>query len=214
MAYSTQAQIEAILGRDLTSQEKLSLIALSPAVDAWIVSQTGTSFSGSTLTTKYYDANSPIVDFDIAYDVQSVALVSTDDNSVIYTYTEGTEYVLAPYNSEIKTYLEKRSYAPWTWAWYDDTDWWYGGAKRLAITAKFGYPDGVPDDIGYLASYVLAKILSGQSNFFVDSAAYKSEKIEGYERVYADVQTALAKLKDDETISLILDKYNGEEIFL
>jgi len=181
MAYSTQEQIEAILGRDLTASEIASLPGLQATVDGWILSQVGEGYS-STPGTRFYDVDGSVISIDPVRSVSSVNVVDANDQ-IVSEYTDGTEYLLGPYNSDVKTYIEK-IYAVDAWWDWDDA-WWIANMyrpRRVAVTGTFGYGDSAPSAVQDLSAYLAGLMLTSQSysNAVAASGNKKSESIEGY----------------------------------
>lgn len=207
MSYATQKQIEAILGRCLTDSEVILLPGVNASVDAWLNNQVGSLFSSET-GTRIYDGGSHVVDIDPVKDISSVVLINTAGDTV-FTYS-GEDYIVGPYNSDYKTYIEKNFYenAPYI-DWLYDVPCWPNG-YRVAVTGEFGLGD-VPENISYLAGYLASKLYSG-SAFSI--AGIAEESIEGYRRRYGDVSGALDGLyQSDPIVQFILDPYTGSEIF-
>lgn len=205
MAYSTQAQIEAILGRVLTANESTLLAGIQAGADLWIDTQTGVSF-GVTASTKYYDGGYSVLPIDVCRDITAVKLVDPELD-LLYTYTEGTEYIEGPLNSDVVRYLEKRYYLDNVF--FDDmgdSGVWPAGLKKIAVTATFSYADTAPADISYLSAYLAAKYLNRDI-----TGQLASESIEGYSRQYA-VYATKGNI-NDEVVQNFLAAYSDQEIF-
>lgn len=193
MAYATQSSIESVLGRSLTASEISGLPSLLAAIDEYINHETERTFGGSgAAATRYYDVErSRIIDTDAFFTDASnpvvVAYVDADEN-VLQT-VNSSDYEARPRNSNIKTYLHKRS-----------SVWGSGcpsSVANLAVTAKFGGGD-VPADISYAAAWLAARQIGSTS-----SLSLKSESIEGYSRTFADA----TKKEDGTFITDTLSRY-------
>lgn len=182
MAYATQASVEAVLGRSLTTAEQNGLTALLAAVDAYINGQTGRSWTTPTEATRYYDVErSRYIEVDpfvVAEDKPfEVFYVDADENKVGSNIDE-SDFEARPRNESVKTYLQRRS------------GYWGSGCPsnvaNLAVKAYFGGGD-VPADIAYAAAWLAAHQIGG-----TQSLSLKSESIEGYSRTFADATSTEA----------------------
>lgn len=214
MAYSTQTQIEAILGRVLTASETIVLAGIQTGADLWLDSQTGISF-GSTVTSKYYDGGFSILAVDPVRDISAVELVD-QELDVLYSYENNIDYVQGPLNGDVVRYLEKRSYPQgYLNDINDDQGLWPSGLKRIKVTGVFSYADTPPADIQYLASYLVSKMLLAKGYIATGtSGPISKESIEGYSRENAggSAQSSYSALIDD-VITGMLSAYQNQEIF-
>lgn len=206
MSYGTSDLVEAVLGRELTAYETAVLPYIMDAVDSYIDDETGTSFTETT-ETRYFDGQIYVNDRGRILSipaVKTITSVGTVDDELVASesYNEGTDYVLGPNNSEIKTYIEWRGLVP-------------GGIKNIAITGTWG---GVlPSDITYLSAYLTAKYLNAQT-YAADgvSGPVTKETLEGYSREYAGSNSDGLNINffaDGITVG-ILSKYKSTDIFL
>lgn len=177
MSYASQASVEGVLGRSLTTQEVAGLDGLLKAVDAYVNSETGRTFGDATeKTIKYYDVDrSKMVDVDpfVVKEDKPVRVFYVDaDEEQVGSDVDSSDYEARPRNEEVKTWLQRRS-----------GNWGSGCSSKvtnLAIEAYFG-GGAVPDDIAYAASWLAAHQIGG-----TQSLSLKSESIEGYSRTFAD----------------------------
>lgn len=190
MSYTTQAKVEAILKRSLTSDEETQFALLGSVVEAVINGKIGGSFGTVSASSKYYNGGTRYLDIDACHTITAVLLVDEDDNAD-YTYTEGDDYVAYPLNDTIKKSIHKRF------------DKFPSGLKNIKVTAQFTLGDSVPDDIDYLTAYLISKILTKPIQ------EIKSESIEGYSRTFAETQ-----LDQDPVCKSILDSYTDDEVFI
>ena len=188
--YSTQVNIEAFLQRSLTSNEETLLSAVQTAVDNWINHTLRGLFGSAEESTRYYDGGSSIVDIDPANDVTNVQLVSSD-KTVTHTYTLNEDFESQPISEDIKRWIEKRDGK------------FPSGLSNIAVTATFVLASEVPEDISYLATYLVGKMF-GESV----TGDLTRESIEGYSRSF---KTFVA---NDETAKMILDQYTDDDVLL
>ena len=102
MPYTTEAQIEDYLERDLNSHEVGMIVTAIPAVDHLVDTICGRTFENTTAATRYYDGNGKrelfINDFS---SVTSIAYID-EDSVVTVTLEENEEYELYPLNADYK----------------------------------------------------------------------------------------------------------------
>lgn len=215
MAYSTQTQIEAILGRVLTASEIILLPGIQAGADLWIDSQTGISF-GSTPSSRYYDGGLGVLAIDPVRSITAVELVD-QESDVLYTYENEVDYIQGPLNSDVIRYLEKRYYAQ-TYLIDADNEYgrWPSGLKRIKVTGTFSYADSAPDDIQYVASYLVSKMINAKG--YVASGTTgptTKEFIEGYSRESAGASASTSSYAAliDDVVTGMLASYQDQEIF-
>lgn len=183
MAYATQASVEGVLGRSLTTSEIAALPALLAAADAYINAETGRTFGTAVESTRYYDVErSRFVEVDafVTSEVDGestverafeVFYVDADENKIGNGVDE-SDFEARPRNETVKTYLQKRG------------SYWGSGCPanvaNLAVKAFFG-GGAVPADIAYAAAWLAAQQIGS-----TQSLSLKSESIEGYSRSFAD----------------------------
>lgn len=180
MSYTSQANIEAFLGRNLTTSEEAYLDLLLALVDTTIDEMLGGSYN-PVVTTKYYDGGYRIISIDPCYSITEVSVVDSDaNNTVLDSYVLGEDLELQPINDTVKTYLEKR----------------FGrfpiGIGKIGVSATFGLGANPPDSVVYLATYMAGIAISGAAQ-----GGKKRESIEGYsvefvERVWASDEFILS----------------------
>lgn len=170
MAYTNQANVENYLKRELTENElNLMGAVLLDAVKTYIDEYTGSTFDEGSSASRYYDGDgSQIVDIDPCTAITAVALVD-QDYAVTDTLTSPDEYVAEPVNETVKRYLRIRHHRL---------------SHRLhyvKVTATFGeYDDGIPTDIQYVATRLIAAMLSSAET----NSGIKSESLEGHSVTY------------------------------
>lgn len=192
MAYTDEATVEAFLGRDLTANEQTILPLALAAVEAFINDALGASYASGDATTRYFDGNGRYLLTDAVRDVTKIELVDSDDaNTVLEEYDLDEQYEQLPANSDVKSYFYKRS------------GHWPTGTSNIAVTGKFSLADEAPDDIKYLATYLVSKLFSKGV-----TGELKRESIEGYSREWKTFSTT------DEVVQSILNKYLDDEVYL
>lgn len=203
--YTTVAQIQAYLGRDLSADETASLKFIIPAVSRWIDRTLGSCFdkldktkpygtAGSGWTQRHFSGGHRVIDLTPCQNILTVAALNTYDNTVFYTYQTPLEFLVMPYDTTVKTYLEMRRNeftGPHTS--------WPGGEGNILVTALFTEYDYVndryPTDIVLLSNHVSAVWL--QNNQSTDSV--EKEQVEGHM-----VQYKVADLEHDPMVTRIL----------
>lgn len=187
MAYTTQAKIEGMLGRSLTSSEQVNLDSLLANVDSYINEQVGTSYGSVTAESRYYNGSGITVqEIEPCTDITVVAIVDSGETTV-YEYVDGTDYEAFPRNEDRKFWLESRIGA------------FPIGVANIMITAKFHGGDEVPNDIDFLATYLASK-------YFKNNIDLESESIEGHSEVFKKFEI------EDEVVSSILDRYKTYDV--
>lgn len=212
MAFSTQARIEAVLGRSLTASELVNLTGLQLQADNWLIKRLHLEFS-STPSSRYYDGGNTVLAIDSCRSISAVELV--DDNlDVVVSYTVDEDYVAGPENDTVKSYLVKTLSFPELVIGETYDGVWPRGLKNIKVTATYGLADSVPEDLAALASYMVAKVIS-----IPLEGVLQSEQIEGYSRSYATqsgfktVSTVSSEYWDnDPKISLVIDSYDGDQV--
>ncbi len=205
MSYSSEALVEALLGRDLTANEQLLLPYIFASVDAYIDDQTGITW-GSATATKYFDGSSfpngyvSLLSFPGASAITSVSYIDSEGTTV--DTFDPSDYVLGPLNSPTKTYVEFRNRIL------------LSGVGNIAITGTFGGGD-IPQDIIYLATYLSVNTIISGSYLGADTTGpVKSESLEGYSRTYVDSSSSTSSWDTDPVVMGILTHYTDDEILL
>jgi hypothetical protein len=139
---------------------------------------------------RYYNGGDKYLQIDNCINITAVALLD-EYSSVDDTYILNEDYVQAPMNETVKNSIVKR----------------YGrfpvGIKNIKVTASFTMGTQVPDDITFLATYLISKFYQQQN-----TSNISQESIEGYSRTFKDIKI------NDETVKSILDTYTDTEVFL
>lgn len=190
MAYTTQANVEAVLKRSLTAQESVLLPLLLSSIDSWINEQIGGEFGAGTTTTKYYDGGTAILDIDPCNTITKIALY--DEAEVeIDEYVLNEDYEARPRNDTLKRWIHSR------------VGEFPCGVANIGVTATFTMGTTVPDEIEYLASYMIAQMLLSN-----ESGNLKQESIEGYSRTFGQIE------ENNAIVSILLDKYRNTDILI
>lgn len=170
MALISQSDIEAKLGRSLTSEEQATFAIVNPALQAEVENIIGSSVESVSAATRYYDGGVQHLTIDPCTSITAVKLVDDDEN-VVDTY-DTTDYTTEPRNRTLKTYLRHRSGAFMT------------GINNLAVTAKFS----IYEDSSTLA-IVKNALIDAISSEINDTDNLVREQIEGYSVEYATTET-------------------------
>ena len=170
MALISQSDIEAKLGRSLTSGEQAAFAIINPSLQAEVENVIGSSVESESPATRYYDGGVQHLSIDPCTSITAVKLVDDDEN-VVDTY-DTTDYTTEPRNRTIKTYLRHRAGKFMT------------GINNLAVTAKFSiYEDA--DTLAIVKNALIDAIISEVEN--TDNTV--RESIEGYSVEYATTET-------------------------
>lgn len=160
MAYTTKGNIQNYLAIDIDSSYDTEIDDWISAVTAWINRYTGVNFEADTDSTRYYDGNgSRIFTIDPVVDTPTTLQILDVDGSVEATLTEGiaNDYLLYPLNETPKYELQLTDYA--------SVGVFPSRQRSVAVTAKFGHSEEVPEDIKTvstkLASALIDKGLNG-----------------------------------------------------
>lgn len=205
--YTNSTLIANQLQRELTTEEETLLTTLIPAVDLWIDRTLNTTFiEQETATSRYFDGTGPLIDIDPCTGVTAVASVDWEDDNVA-TYTTGTDYLLEPVNSNVKTAIRFRGKGFYPYSLNASimpvADFTTG---RLKITAKFSeYDDGVPEDIQIMATRICSGLVNASSADSSNSEGIKKESIEGYSVEYGDSSSISSSAMSDAVVKGILE---------
>lgn len=193
MSYTSQTEIEAHMGRDLTAAEITMLPYVLAQTDKTIEDITGATFGSVAETSRFYDGGYRTLPIEPAYAISAVQVVDTDQaNTVEDTYDLGEDLEIYPLNDTPKTYLQKRSGR------------FPGGLGVIKVTGNFSNTSSIPEEITGIATYIAAKSYSGSNTGDV-----QSESIEGYSRTYKQFDA-----KTDATVLAVLGSYAADDILL
>lgn len=178
MALISQGELEARLGRSLTSEESSSFTIINNAIQAHVENIIGSSVESVSASTKLYDGNEQNLSIDPCTDVTQVKYI--DNNGIGQFVYETEDYTVEPVNRTCKTMLRYR------WGKFDK------GMNAIEVTAKFS----IFGDTSIL-NIVKDAILTSLEAEINNSSNIKSESIEGYSITYATTETknALNKLQ-------------------
>jgi len=168
--YTTEAQIEDYLERDLNSHEVGMIVTAIPAVDHLVDTICGRTFENTTAATRYYDGNGKrelfINDFS---SVTSIAYID-EDSVVTVTLEENEEYELYPLNADYKNSIVLRGGT------------WSKGIKNIKVVGNLGFTS-IPEAIQMAATMIVANLIDSYAQNL------KSRSIEGYSEVYTNILT-------------------------
>ncbi len=190
MSYATQEQVEAYLSRTLTESETITFPTISAYVDGQIDEWLNGSYADVSVTSKYYDGGSKILQIDAVTDVTAIAHVDSAGETIT-DYDLDLDVTFGPVNDRAKRYVERpRLGFPF-------------GVANIKITGEFHLGDEaeLPDSLVYLATYMSARLLSPSMVSFLNS-----ESIEGYSRSFKDIDWA------NDSIVAFWRGSNGNEI--
>lgn len=173
MAYTTQANLEAKLnGTSLTSAQVTYFDeVLSGAVDAYIDSQTGTTF-GSTATAQVYVGgdDSMFLTIPTMHDITAVSKVEDDGTETAIAVDEYSTYP----RGEANKYALRRTSGDWE-----------DGIENYKISGKLGFVE-IPDDIVMVATELALNALNESDN------NVESEKVGDWSVKYAVSENSIS----------------------
>lgn len=170
MALISLAELEARLGRSLTSAESSSFTLLNTALQRTVEKMIGSSLEAVSPTTRYYDGGTQHLAIDPCTSITAVAY--NGDDQVLDEEWDTDNYTAEPVNKTLKTMLRLR---------YGRS---FRGFNNIAVTAKFSIADDA-DTLAIVKSAMLEALVSELGN--TDNV--KSESIEGYSVEYLSEQT-------------------------
>lgn len=178
MALISQAELEARIGRPLTSEEASAYPLINAANQTYVERMIGSSVESVTPVTRYYDGGVQHLRIDPCTSITAVTWV--DDDQVVNSTFDTTDYTKEPINQTLKTMIR---YRPGRFM---------RGMNNIAITAKFS----IYEDTGTL-NIVKDALLSALESEIDNSGDIQKESIEGYSVEFAKTETkaALNKLK-------------------
>lgn len=174
----TQADVEARLGRSLTTEEATAFTAINAANQAYVERMIGSGVESVSATPRKYDGGVQNLSIDPCTSITSVKVIDEYGNEVQTLDTN--EYTAEPVNRTMKTMLRNR-YGRFI-----------GGMNYVEVTAKFSiYEDS---DVLALVKDALIGALTAEMG---NTDNITRESIEGYSVEYASEQTkdALNKIK-------------------
>lgn len=178
MALITQSDLEARLGRSLTSEESTAFTTINAAVQSSVQSLIGSNVEAVSETTRYYDGGVQVLSIDPCTDISAVKYI--DENSTVEYTFETSDYTQEPVNKTLKTYLRNR------WGKFNRS------INNVAVTAKFSiYAD--TDTLNIVKDAMLQYLESEIQN----SSNIVKESIEGYSVEFASTESksALSPIK-------------------
>lgn len=192
LRYTTKELVEAFLKRSLTGDELLLLPLIGAAAENEIDATLDSSFGNVSETTRYFDGGSAILDTGPVRNITAVSIVDSEE-TVTSTYVLNDDFEARPRNGTVKRYIQKR------------LGCFPRGLGNIAVTGKFTFSedDEIPDDIKYVATYMVVKMFQRPA-----TGELKSESIEGYSRVFKDY------VARDEIVSSILNRYGANDVLL
>lgn len=178
MGLIKQADLEARIGRNLTTEEESVFTTINSAVQSELERYLNVSVEEVSATSRYFDSGMQHLSIDLCTNVSSVQEVD-DDLTVVQTL-DSTDYQVEPANKTLKTYIRFRNSGQ------------PRGINNIKVTAKFSvYSDSEALNIvrGVLLD-MLAKKISSESI----KGEITKESIEGYSVEFAKYND-LNKLK-------------------
>jgi hypothetical protein len=178
MALITEADVEAKLGRQLTTEESSAFASTNLALQSFIELMIGSGVEAVDESTRLYDGGVQHLRIDPCTDITAVKSVDRDDNVVETILAK--DYTAEPVNKNMKTMLRLRDRRFWR------------NFNNIQVTAKYSI---------YEASDVLAVIKEAMIDALIgeltNTANIKRESIEGYSVEYSSEQTqrALSRIK-------------------
>lgn len=178
MALISQGDLEARIGRSLTTEEENAFTSINNANQAYIEKIIGSSVEDQSVSSRYFDGGLQHLPIDPCTDISGIYMVD-DDQVATYTY-DTSDYTTEPINRTLKTMLRHRS-GPF-----------FTGINNIKVSAKFSiYGDA---DILAIVKDAMLEALEAELS---DNDNIKRESLEGYSVEYATTQTkeALSRIK-------------------
>ena len=178
MALVSQADLEARLGRALTSEEQTAFTIINAGMQALVEKSISSSLEDEEPSERYFDGGLQHLPIDPCTDISTVVQVD-DDEVPIYTY-DTTDYTLEPRNTTLKTMLRHRQGRFVT------------GINNIRVTARFSiYRD--TETLAIVKDALIDALVSEVGN----NSNIKRESIEGYSVEYAttEAKNAMNKIK-------------------
>lgn len=170
MALISLAELEARLGRSLTSDESSSFTLLNNALQNEVERIIGSGVESVSESTRYYDGGVQHLAIDPCTSVTAIKYVD-DDSAVEYTF-DTSDYTTEPINRTLKTMLRNRDGK------------FSSGINNIAVVAKFSiYEDTKTLEI------VKSALLESLVNEISNNDNVQRESIEGYSIEYITEQT-------------------------
>ena len=170
MALISQADLQARLGRTLTSEEATAFTIINNAVQSYVESLIGSSLESASESTRYFDGGVHNLSIDPCTDITAVKYVD-DDTDVEYTF-DSSDFTKEPVNKTLKTYLRNR------------LGKFVRGINNVAVTAKFSI-FGDTETLNIVKDALLNYLASEVEN----SSNIKKESIEGYSVEFASTES-------------------------
>lgn len=170
MALISQSDLEARLGRSLTSEEASAFTIINNANQSYIEKLIGSNVENESASTRYYDGGVQHRAIDPCTDISAVKYVDADNNVDLTLDT--SDYTTEPVNATLKTMIRFR------YGKYNN------GINNLAVTAKFTiYND--TKTLNIVKDALLESLVSEIDN----SDNILKESIEGYSVEFASTET-------------------------
>jgi len=178
MALINSTDLEARLGRSLSTEESTAFTTLNSANQSYVEKMIGSKLETVSETTRYYDGGVRFLKIDPCTDISTLTYVD-EDYTLVETIDE-SDYIEEPLNNTLKTQITSR---------YGKL---YSGFKNFGVTAKFSIA-GDTDVVNVVKSAMLDALESEIDN----SESILKESIEGYSVEKAQTQTknSLDKIK-------------------
>jgi len=196
MAYTTETKVENYLMVDIDPTMSSQISDWISAVERYINDYTERKhgFEATAATTRYFDGNGlREINVDEFVSLTSVEILESNGSDVEWTLTSGwdNDYIAYPYNEvpQYRLVLTANS----------QVGAWFSGAKRIKITAVWGYSSTVPKDIELAATMLVASIVEKG----LRGGTVQSESLGDYSISYGSVD-ATAEVMG---VKKILDKY-------
>ena len=170
MGLISQSNLEAKLGRILTTVEKNAYTFIADAIIKYVEAFIGVSLTDTTTTSRYYDGGVQHLKIAPCTDITKVELID-DYMTVVYEYIT-SDYQTEPSHKSLKTMLRHRSGAFVT------------GLNNIKVTAKFSLA-GDTESLAIVKYAILEALVSELGN--MDNIT--QESIEGYSVNYGDQKT-------------------------
>lgn len=164
MALIAQSDLEARLGRSLTSAEASAFTLKNAANQAYVERYLGSSVESVDESTRYYDGGLQHIPIDPCTNVSSIKIA--DDDLIVTDTLDTTDYILEPQNRELKYMIRWRAGKL------------IRGINNVQVTAKFSIFEDT--DALNIVKNVLLDMLLGSIPETDNQNNIVRESIEGY----------------------------------
>jgi len=185
MALLTQADLEAKLGRSLSTSEATNFTILNQAVQTQVEKLIDSGVESVSPSTRYYDGG--VQNLPISPCTSITAVGYYDENQTLVQTLLTDDYLAHPYNKTLKTMLRGRNVR------------FASGMSNLGVTAKFSiYEDS---DTLAMVKDIMLDILTAEIE---NAGNVNKESIEGYSVEFKEIDSKEAFARLGQIFQMII----------